>query len=227
MTVGAEQDALAGLGPRPRQGSRHPILPKVELLGGGIKMVKLENLLTAVITADQALASRLFHKLALYLPPTARNPLYPAALTSIVAPPLTDEAGLSVVLTARDRLSRSILRPALAARVWLQFVPLHPVTDRCQAPIQSMTNFPERQAGGKKPFHFLFRRRSLRRVLPCPYRLQPVLLQPVADGRFVLANALSDRFEGHSLCQALFQELLLHACIFAGDADIKMRSELS
>jgi hypothetical protein len=67
-------------------------------------MVKLENLLTAVIAADQALASRLFHQPALYLPPALRNPLYPAALTAVVASPLANKTGLAVVLASGDRL---------------------------------------------------------------------------------------------------------------------------
>jgi hypothetical protein len=56
---------------------------------------------------------------------------------------------------------------------------------------------------------------------------QPVLLQPVADRRFVLADLLADGFEGHTLGQTSFEDLLLHGCIFSGDADRKMRMELS
>jgi hypothetical protein len=61
MTVAAEEHALARLGPRSRQRSVHPSVRKVETLCAGVEMMKLENLLAAVIATNQAFAPRLFH----------------------------------------------------------------------------------------------------------------------------------------------------------------------
>jgi hypothetical protein len=101
------------------------------------------------------------------------------------------------------------------------------MTDARQAAVHPTRNFPERQTSRQQTFHLLLRWRPFSRMFLRLSRLQPVLLQPIADRRFVLADALADRFEGHSLGQALFEELLLHGCIFPGDADRKMRMELS
>jgi hypothetical protein len=61
MAVAAQQNALPRLHPRFLKGPGHPIEPKVELLGGRIKVMELKNLLASVIAAYQAFASSLFH----------------------------------------------------------------------------------------------------------------------------------------------------------------------
>jgi len=76
-----------------------------------------------------------------------------------------------------------------------------------------------------KPSQTLWIYLCVRRVGLAPSRLQPMLLQPVADRRFVLAGSLADRFEGHSLCQTLFEELLLHGEIISVYADGTMRRQ--
>jgi hypothetical protein len=68
MAVGAEQNALARLGSGFGQRARHALEGEMKLLGTGIEMMKLENLLTSVISADQASTSGLLDQLPLYRP---------------------------------------------------------------------------------------------------------------------------------------------------------------
>jgi hypothetical protein len=61
VAVATQQDTLTHLKPRFLERSGYAIESKVELLGSRIKMMELKNLLTAVIAADQAFTSGLFH----------------------------------------------------------------------------------------------------------------------------------------------------------------------
>src|SRR5215213_4047692 len=155
MTVRAEQDALSRLGPGSRQRTGHALTTKVELLQAGIQVMKLQRLLTAVISADQTSTSSLIHQLALdHLPPPG-NPVQSTPLAAVVATPLADKAGLAVMLAPRNHLSRSIIRSALSPRSRLQFVLPHPVPDRRQTPVQPLSNLAQREAGGQQTFQVL------------------------------------------------------------------------
>jgi len=56
-----------------------------------------------------------------------------------------------------------------------------------------------------------------------PRRVEPILLQPVTDRRFVFADALADRLEREPIREASFEMLLVHGGIIASAADRKMR----
>ena len=60
----------------------------MELLGTGVEMMKLQHLLAAVITADQASAPRLFHQNALDIPTATGDPFNTAFLTPVRTAPL-------------------------------------------------------------------------------------------------------------------------------------------
>src|SRR5215212_726604 len=186
-------------------------------------MVKLESPDTSRIATEDALPARLVDQDALQAVAPPHSALHPTPLAAIVPTALSDKAGLAMVLTSGDQLARSIPRTTPAPGVGLQLVLPHPVADRRQTAVQALCNLPQRQTSGKQPLHLLFRGRSRSCMLPPLRRSQTVLLQPVADRRFVFAYALADRFEGHSLGQALFQELLLHGCIISIAADSKLR----
>src|SRR5215218_1429212 len=141
MTVRAEQNALARLGPGFRQGAGYALTPKVELLQAGIQVMELQRLLAAVVSTDQASTSGLIHQLALDRLPPPRNSVQSTPLAAVVTTPLADKARLAVMLAAGDHLSRSILRPALSPRSWLQLVLPHPVPNRRQAPIKVVSDF--------------------------------------------------------------------------------------
>ena len=177
---------------------------KLKLLRPGIEMMKLKRPVTTRVAAKDALSARLIYQDSLQGVPPSHSRFNPTALAAIVTPSLSDKVGLTMVLASGDHLSWAIVRATLAARVGLQFVLPDPVANRRQASVQAVRNLPQGKAGGKKSFQLPFRKSTFGGVLLCLHRLQPVLLQPVADRRFVLAGAFADRFEGHSLCQALF-----------------------
>ncbi len=100
----------------------------------------------------------------------------------------------------RPRVSRSRMSVAFRAR---SFRSQYLIVDRPTP--NSMRPFLEwKLLLDEQPLKHLRFDLPLRRMRLRPSRRQPVLLQPVADRRFVLADPLADRFEGHSLCQALF-----------------------
>lgn len=158
-------------------------------------MVELRCALAPVVATDDALAARLGDQPALDLAPPPPHPFKATALTPVVATALQNELGLSVLPALERCFSPSIIGSVVPVSYGLEVVPLHPVPNRGQASIHLLRDFTEGHSKTKKSFELILRGRTLRGMFLGLGGRKPVLLQPVADRRFVFADALADRFE--------------------------------
>lgn len=191
-------------------------------------MVELQGSRMLVEATQDAATPSLFHESPLQRLPPFRN--------SRGATPATAETTFRPCIEHSLAMSRTPEIGPLSA--FAGRPPGFPDADRAigfQA--QLAQPVPDRRTTGAKCFaHLLDRSSSLNqrpktlwvhflvgRVRFATICRQPVLLQPVADRRFVFADALADRFERQALSQALFEQLFVHTGIIANASDRTMQ----
>src|SRR6187200_3056402 len=102
-----------------------------------------------------------------------------------------------------------------------------PVANRRGAPIQPLSDLAQGQSFIYQGLQFRLTDATFRRVPPRAIRLEPVLLQPIADRRRMLSGPFAYRIERKLLRQAVFEEALLHSTIIANLADRTFRAALT
>jgi hypothetical protein len=227
MAVGTEQSALFRLDSRPRERTSVALVTQVEGLGRRIEMVKLERPLTAGVSTDDASATCLFDQLSLDDLPSLGRSFSSTSRASIVTAPLEHKVSMAVPSAFHpdfDRISGGT-RPLAPDGV--KSILAQPMTNRRRAPIQPFCDLTQRESLGDKRFQRLPSDLTFRRMQLRPARLKTMLLQPVADRRWVASNQFAYRVKRQVLGEAVFEEALLHPEIIGFTSDRKLRPSVT
>lgn len=138
--------------------------------------------------------------------PLAAKASFPATQKGGVTMPWTSQ-----ICLLQTGLSRGSTFPTSSGVVGVTTTATQPIASRRVADPQFRCDLPNRSAIFGQFAHSDRVNRAFRCMASLTNRPQPVLLQPVADCRGVLARTLSDRLQRHSRSQALFQPPLVHA----------------
>lgn len=229
MAVRAEQDALLHLGSTPSQRSRVSPVPDMEILAPGVDVMKLQGAYPARVSAKEASTARLLDKRALDAPPPLRHCQGTTFLAAVVAASLEDELGGPVSHALESREPRSVTAPlsaCLSSIGSLDAIPLEPITNRRWIATEFVCHLRHCGTPPDPAFEVGLTQRTQSRVLLGARSGHAILLQPVPDGRRMLANLPPNRLQRHSVGKAFLQEPPLHAERMPARSDRTLRTRV-
>jgi hypothetical protein len=192
-------------------------------------MVELKSSVMSSVSTQDTRTTGLGYKHLLDFAPPARNGFGTTLATSKASfgldcqmpdQPMSSTFSHDIVL---PRPMRGVQHHPTFAPLGPEAVSSKPVANRRASDTQSLGDPLDRQALFHQGLELLARHAARRAMTGRTGCLKAMLPQPIADRRRMLSHPLTDRFERHSLRQAILQEPLLHAEIIAPAADRKLR----
>jgi hypothetical protein len=218
VAVRAQKHALTNLGAKLLDAVR-PTLRQPELLGTWVEMMKLQRGSATLIATQTAAPARLDDQDLLDLTSTAYDGFDATLPTSVGPPRVSNVLDRSMSGTHDDRLLASLDASLMRSRATrgplgtmrTQTVLAEPVPHGRQAAPYRVRDLRQRCSLRDQRRQFLAAQPSPWPVLLAADGFEAVLLDPVANCRFVQIDSPSDLGERQSLVQKLLQRCPIHA----------------